>query len=336
MKDNFRPNALVTGATGMIGPDLIKKLVDRGCAVRALYRNQCEPDILPDTVESIHGDITDAKTLKDAVKNIDVIFHLAAKLHINEPSNDLYEEYKRINIEGTRQLVKAAGSAGVARMVFFSTINVYGCSDPATILDENSELKPVSWYARTKLEAEKIVLSGIPSVVLRLAAVYGPRMKGNYPRLLNALKSRRFIMVGNGKNRRSLVHVQDVCQAALLAAYHPAAVKRVYNVTDGEIHTLQEIVEVMCKALGRSCPNINLPANFVRRGIGWFEDVLGLFNRKLPIGRSTIDKLIEDVAVSGDRIEEELGYRPKFDLETGWNQCVRWLADESNVRRGLS
>jgi UDP-glucose 4-epimerase len=336
MKDNFRPNVLVTGATGMIGPELTKQLVDRGCCVRALYRSRLEPHILPDTVESIRCDITDDKALTDAVKDIDVIFHLAAKLHINEPSIDLYEEYNRVNVEGTRRLVRAARSAGVTRMVFFSTINVYGHGDPATILDENSELKPVSWYARSKVEAEKIVLSGMPSTVLRLAAVYGPRMKGNYPRLLNALKRRRFIMVGNGKNRRSLVHVQDVCRAALLAAYHPAAVKRVYNVTDGEIHTLQEIVEVMCKALGRSCPNISLPANWVRRGIGWFEDIFGLFNRKLPVGRSTIDKLIEDVAVSGDRIKEELGFRPKFNLETGWNQCVRWLPDESSVRPGLS
>jgi len=335
MKDNFRPNVLVTGATGVIGPELIRNLVDRGFSVRALYRNRLEPRILPDTVASIRCDITDDNALTDAVKDIDVIYHLAAKLHINEPSNDLYEEYHRINIEGTRKLVRAARSAGVARLVFFSSINVYGGSDPATILNEDSELRPVSWYARTKVEAEKIVLAGIPSVVLRLAAVYGPRMKGNYPRLLNALRRRRFIMVGNGKNRRSLVHVQDVCRAALLAAYHPAALERIYNVTDGEIHSLQEIVEVMRNALGKSGPNISLPANYVRRGVGWFEDVFGLFNRKLPIGRSTIDKLTEDVAVSGDRIKAELGFRPKFDLETGWNQCVQWLPDESNVRRVL-
>jgi len=335
MKSKSRLNALVTGATGMIGPDLVQTLVENGYAVRALYRNEPKSNILPKTVESIQCDISDGQSLNAAVKNINVIFHLAAKLHINEHSEVLFEEYNRINIEGTRQLVMAARSAGVDRMVFFSTINVYGCSDPGTILDENSALRPVSLYAQTKVEAEKIVLSGIPSVVLRLAAVYGPRMKGNYPRLLNALKCRRFIMIGNGKNRRSLVHVQDVCQAALLAAYHPAALERVYNVTNGEIHTLQEIVEAMCKALGKSFPIFSLPANFVRRVFGWFEDILRLFNRKPPIGRFTIDKLIEDVAVSGDRIKEELGFRPKFDLETGWNQCVRRMPDESNVRCDL-
>ena len=336
MESKFRLNALVTGATGMIGPDLVKKLVDRGCSVRALYRNRLEPEILPDTVESIRCDITDAKALKDAVKNIDVIFHLAAKLHINDPSPDLQADYERINIEGTRQLVQAAQSEGINRFVFFSTINVYGPSPAGIIHDECSPANPLSLYAKSKAKAEEIVLAEVPAVVLRLAAVYGPRMKGNYPRLLKALKNMRFIMVGNGKNRRSLVHVQDVCQAALLAAYHPAALEQVYNVTDGEIHTLQEIVEVMCKALGRSCPNFSLPANFVRRSIGWFEDILGLFNRKLPIARSTIDKLIEDVAVSGDRIKEELGFRPKYNLEKGWNQCVRWLPDESSVRRDLS
>ena len=114
-----RPIALVGGATGMIGPDLVKKLVDRGCSVRVLHRNRLEPGIFPDAVESIRGDITDGNALKEAVKKIDVIFHLAAKLHVNEPADDLHALYKRVNIEGTRQLVGAARAAGVTHMVFF-------------------------------------------------------------------------------------------------------------------------------------------------------------------------------------------------------------------------
>jgi UDP-glucose 4-epimerase len=274
-------------------------------------------------VETIRGDITDDETLKDAVKDIHIVFHLAAKLHGINPSSSLYADYRRVNVKGTRQLVAAAKSAGVSRMIYFSTINVYGHSDLKKINNENSPVKPTSIYAKTKAEAEKIVLSEMPSVVLRLAAVYGSRMKGNYQRLLAALKNRYFIMVGVGQNRRTLVYIQDVCQAAILAAGHIAALGQVYNVTDGEIHTFQEVVTVMCSALGRDYPKFRISEYPVRRILGFIEDAFTLFGQKAPIGRFTVDKLIEDLAVSGDRITKELGYQPQFDLEAGWKNCIQ-------------
>ena len=164
---------------------------------------------------------------------MNVVFHLAAKLHINDPSPQLAAEYRRVNVEGTAQLAEAARLAGVRRLVIFSTINVYGCSPPGALLDEQSPLCGDSCYAASKIEAEKIALTTLPAVVLRLAAVYGPSMKGNYPRLLRALQQRRFAFVGKGDNRRTLVHLEDVCAASLLAAEHPRAVGQIYNVTDG-------------------------------------------------------------------------------------------------------
>jgi nucleoside-diphosphate-sugar epimerase len=87
--------------------------------------------------------------------------------------------------------------------------------------------------------------------VLRLRAVYSSRIKGNYERLTHALARNRFIPIGNGLNRRTLVYDKDVSGAAVLAVSHPAAVGRVFNVTDGEFHTLNEIIEFICSALGR-------------------------------------------------------------------------------------
>ena len=325
MNLNHRQRALVTGATGVIGPDLVKHLTENGYSVRALSRSLADPMIFPDEVETIRGDITDRDTLREAVKNVDVIFHLAAKLHINEPSNDLYEEYKRINIEGTHQLVTAAKAAGVGRLIFFSTINVYGPGDFKKIFDENSPLSPASAYAETKAQAEKVVLSEMPSVVLRLAAVYSPRMKGNYRRLLAALGKRYFLMVGDGQNRRTLVHVKDVCRAAILAAEQRSALGQTYNVTDGEIHTFQKILRVMCSTLGRDYPKIRISENVVRRIIGFVEDAFEFCGQRAPVGRFTVDKLLEDLAVSGDRLINDLEYRPEIDLETGWKNCIQNL-----------
>jgi len=100
----------------------------------------------------------------------------------------------------------------------------------------------------------------------------------------------------------------------------------VYNVTDGEIHTFQEIVTAMCSALGRDYPKFRISEYPARRILGFIEDAFALFGQKAPIGRFTVDKLIEDLAVSGDRITKELGYQPQFDLEAGWNNCAQRIS----------
>lgn len=318
--------ALVTGASGAIGQTLIKHLSERGYHVRALVRNASSLKTAPDSIEIVEGDITDSKTIRRAVEGADKIFHLAAKLHINNPSQSLFSEYKRVNVEGTRQLAEAAQSAGAGRLIFFSTINVYGPSGPGRVFDEDSPLRPDSYYAVTKIEGEQVVMNCGPAVVLRLAAVYGPEMKGNYPRLLNALKRGRLAFIGDGSNRRTLVHVEDVCHAAILAAEHSAAVGQTYNVTDGQVHTLFEIIEAMSKAASKPVPRIHLPKGPVRLMAGFIEDGLRLIGKKSPVGRATVDKFIEDIAVSGEKIQQQLGFHPHYDLRAGWQETIERMS----------
>ncbi|MEO6393826.1 MAG: NAD-dependent epimerase/dehydratase family protein, partial [Pyrinomonadaceae bacterium] len=103
-----QPVCLVTGATGVIGPNLIRALLARDYRVSALVRREIRPDELPAEVEIVTGDLTDARALATAAKDVDVIFHLAAKLHINDPDPVLADEYHRVNVEGTRLLLEAA------------------------------------------------------------------------------------------------------------------------------------------------------------------------------------------------------------------------------------
>jgi UDP-glucose 4-epimerase len=129
---------------------------------------------------------------------------------------------------------------------------------------------PDTFYARTKLSAEQIVLNvrgadGQPlGTVLRLGAVYGSRVKGNYERLTRALARHRFIPTGDGLNRRTLVYDKDVGRAAALTVSHPAAAGRVFNVTDGTFPTLNEIIKSICSALGRKPPRLSLPVGATR------------------------------------------------------------------------
>jgi len=200
---------------------------------------------------------------------------------------------------------------------------VYGSNETEGFFDEEAILHPDSPYAESKARAEQRILDAAPAVVLRLAAVYGPNMKGNYPRLVNALRRKRFVLVGNGKNRRTLVHVHDVCRAAILAAENPSAVGRIYNVTDSQVHTVREVIAAICQALDIRGPRLEVPVHVARRAFGLLEDLSDLLGVQCAIGRSTIDKLTEDLAVSGDKIQDELGFSPRYDLISGWSHTLR-------------
>jgi len=327
------PIAVITGATGALGPTLVERLLTCGYRVRVLVRHSSLPGHLADTVELRQGSVTERQILDQLVAGADVVFHLAAKLHINNPAPELQAEYQAINVDGTRYLAEAAQAAGVRRLVFFSTISVYGPTEPGQVWDESSPPQPRTFYAQTKRDAEAVVLgtrqanSDVPlAVVLRLAAVYGPRVKGNYARLVSALRRRLFVPLGSGHNRRTLVYDQDVVTAALLAAKHPEAAGRVYNVTDGQIHTFTNIIAAICQALACSPPRYHLPVAPFRLLAAALEDGLRLLGRQSPIGRGTIQKMLEDVAVSGEKIQRELHFRPAFDLNTGWQQSTLEVA----------
>jgi len=315
-------SVLVTGATGSIGLQLVADLIVRGFRTRALIRHLSRAEALPRAVEVVEGGLEDVDAVRRATTDVDVVFHLAAKLHVGNPDESERGAYRRVNVDGTRNLVAAAQRAGVARFVFFSTIAVYGPSRRGQTLDETSPQAPDSWYAETKAEAEQVVLSTFPAVVLRLAAVYGPEMKGNYPRLVRALARGIFMPIGDGTNCRTVVHENDVIAAALLAAEHPEARGRIFNVTDGSVHTLRAIIAAVCTAQGRHPPRAYLPVSLARAAAGIVEDSCRLIGRRSPVGRVTIEKLVENVAVSGDLIQRELGFLPRVSLSNGWNETI--------------
>ena len=325
-----QPLALVTGATGAVGPRIVSVLVEAGYAVRTLSLDAPPTDAWPIGVDVCLGDVTDSATVQCAIQGVDGVVHLAALLHIVNPPPELRKKYERINVGGTATVVDAAIKAGVKRVVLASTIAVYGPS-VGQVLDEESVASPDTFYGHTKLAAEKIVLTarradGQPlGTVLRFGAVYGARNKGNYQRLVHALSRGWFIPIGDGRNRRPLVYQKDAARALVLAMQHPAAAGKIYNVTDGQFHTVTEINAAICAMLGRKPPRFSIPIVPVRLAAGVLEDVAGLIGLRSPIVRATIDKYIEDVAVDSQRIQVELGFMPQYDLRTGWQETIQEL-----------
>lgn len=319
---------LVTGASGALGPVVVQLLQELGYRVRALGLARPEGTPFAADVEWFSGDICDGRLLDAAMKGATHAVHMAALLHINDPAPAMAAEYERVNVGGTQAVVDAAVRHGVQRLVFLSTISVYGY-DRGEVLNEGSEPRPTTLYAQTKLAAERIVSSahradGVAlATVLRLAAVYGSRVKGNYSRLVTALAAGRFVPVGRGDNRRALVQEKDVAAAiglALEAA--PAAAGEIYNVTDGQVHTLREIIDAICAALDRPSPSFSLPVWPVRVLARTGDGLAKLTGRPLPVSSTMLEKYLEDVVVDGGRIERELGFCAGYDLQNGWQDAV--------------
>lgn len=317
---------LVTGATGALGPAVVAALTAAGAEVHALVRRNV---VVPGATATHPGELTDGASLAAAVEGMYGVVHLAALLHITDPPAELEVQYRRVNDDGTARLVDASLRAGVARFVYASTIAVYGPTSPgAAPWNEAATCHPDSAYARTKLAGEAHVRAarggdGRPvGVVLRLGAVYGADVKGNYRRLLDALSRGRYVHVGPGRNRRSLVHEADVAAAITLALSHTAAAGQTFNVTDGQLHEMREIVAAMCAAVGKRVPRVRIPVPIARTMVGTMELVARTAHRRAPMTAATLDKLLEDVAVSGDRIAMALGFTPQFDLESGWREVV--------------
>jgi nucleoside-diphosphate-sugar epimerase len=324
------PTVLITGATGAVGPSVVAAFHEAGYRIRTLSRRIPETGMFPVDVESKVIDVTDPSAVQDALEGVDTVIHMAGLLHINNPPDSVRKEYERINVGGTRTLVESTAKADVKRVVFFSTISVYGSSD-GQILDENSDVKPGSLYAETKLAAESAVLNakrkdglGI-GTVLRLAAVYGPRVKANYLRLTTSLAKGRFLPIGKGLNRRTLIYDKDVANAAVLTAQHPDVAGRIYNVSDGKFHSLNEIVATICAALGRRPRKLSVPVSLAQFLSTAVENGFSLLGCRSPVTRDMIDKYLEDVAVDASLIQKELGFVPQYDLLNGWTETIRQM-----------
>jgi nucleoside-diphosphate-sugar epimerase len=288
--------------------------------VRTLSRHLPAAGLFRVPVTPFVGDVCEAAQVRRAAAGVNVIVHLAALLHIVNPPASARPEYERVNLGGTTAVLEAAKAEGVSRVVFLSTIAVYG-NQRRGLLNEDSPTHPDTFYAETKLAAEQVALSfrGLDdrplATVLRAAAVYGPRVKGNYLRLVDALARRRFVPIGAGDNLRTLVFEDDLAAATALAATHADAAGRIYNVTDGQPHQVREIITAICAALGRRPPRWHAPIAPVRAALR----AASIVDRRLP---SMLDKYLEEVAVDGTRIQRELGFRPQTGLLDGWKATV--------------
>jgi len=314
---------LVTGASGFIGRELCQELREQSVQVRGGMRQVAEGP----WDEVVLFDLTTKRLPEDALAGVDTIFHLAGKSHALSETRQDEEEYFRINTEGTGILLEAAKVAGVRRFVFISSVKAMG-EGSDVCQDESVQCRPETPYGKSKLAAERMVLEGgyVPEpVVLRLSMVYGSSRKGNLPRMIEAVAKGHFPPFLEVGNQRSIVHVEDVVQAALLAAEKPVAGGQTYIVTDGQACSTRQMYERICEALDKPVPAWTIPIGLLKV-LAKVGDGIGLMRgRRFLFDSDALDKLIGAACYSSEKIERELEFRPKRDFHSALPEIVAHL-----------
>jgi UDP-glucose 4-epimerase len=255
----------ITGGAGFIGSHLVEALLTHGAQVTVLDDfSSGSPENLPvgsSGLQIVEGSILDPEQLSAACKNASVVFHHAALVSVPE-SFERPEEYQRVNVEGTRQVLEHSRAAGVSRVVYAGSCSAYG-NLPGLPKSEHDPVEPTSPYAQTKFDGELLVEqhaaeATLDTVRLRYFNIFGPRQAHDspyaavVPKFVEALQSGGTPLIfGDGGQTRDFVHVRDVVQANLLAASCPERIGgQVINVGSGHRISILEVLEIVAASMG--------------------------------------------------------------------------------------
>jgi len=319
----------VTGGTGCLGRPLVERLIADGAYLKLLTLPNDPSLHYPDNkVEIITGDLNSPDALNSLCLDCDVVFHLAGMVH-SVPGTKEEEESFQVNVEGTRNLLEAAKKNRVKRVVFYSTVGVYG-KDADFHGDELSPCKPGSVYAKSKYQAEQLVLNnsndgGPEGVVLRFPVVYGSLDRGNVAKLIKAVQSKLFFYFGDGNCLRSMISSRNAAEAAIRAAIEPKAANELFCVTDGRDYTMNEFVDCICHALGMHWRPFHVPVLLADLA-GRFGDVLRKWAHvPFPVDSDRVRKLSRPLTFSCEKAKKVLCYEPVETLKEGIRREIDWM-----------
>jgi nucleoside-diphosphate-sugar epimerase len=309
---------LVTGANGFVGAAVCARLLEAGCEVRAAVRSTRAVGDLPRGVEPhIVQGISTAAHWAEAVAGVDAVVHLIARTHVmRETARDALAEYRAVNVTGTEALLDACVRAGVSRFVYLSSVKAVG-EGGESAYSEQTRCAPEDEYGISKLEAEQRVVArctsaGIDHVILRPPLVYGPRVRGNFLRLLRAVERGYWLPLGMVENRRSMVYVGNLASAVLAVLRQPAGFSGTFHVADPEALSTAELVRRLATMMRRPARILPIPPALLRAG--------GRLLRR----EAEVDRLVGSLELRADAIRQSAGWVPPYTADEGLQATVQW------------
>jgi len=322
---------LVTGSTGFIGARVLMRLVEEGERVKVFLRQESKPGALPDGVEVVRGSFSDMESLRQAVRDVDRIVHLAGVTKALDEKG-----YDRGNVMPVRNLLEAARKHNpeLKRFLFVSSLTVAGpASEGIQGVKESDPPRPVSAYGRSKLRAETLCMESsdlIPVTIVRPPAVYGPGDR-DVLQVFQMLAKGVLVSAGSAtKQRFSMIYVDDLVKGIMAAARSEKAVGRVYYITSSCSWSWDEVIAAAQPALGfTKLFRISLPAPlvfFVGTVIGAIGSLQG---KSALINRDKVNELLQDYWVcSPEQAQRDLGFTAETTLAEGVQKTIFWYQRE--------
>jgi nucleoside-diphosphate-sugar epimerase len=320
--------AFVTGGTGFIGKRLVHKLVERGYDVYALARSeQGVAEMEAAGAQPVVGDITEVESMRPAMTGSDVVFHVAAWYKLGAPD---WPQAEQINVQGTRNVLGLAYELGVPRIVYTSTVAVFG--DTHGVLADESFYKPgepfLTEYDRTKWKAHyevavPLIKQGAPVIIVQPGIVYGPGDHSLVGELMLRLYKGQLPIFPAPEEMLTFAHVDDIADGHILAA-EKGKPGESYIIT-GPAMKLGEMAKLWAGILGRPAPWFGIPPQLIKP----FAPLFGVINRIIPLPElfSQEAAMTIDATYLGraDKAMAELGWRPR-PLIDGMRETFDWIA----------
>jgi UDP-glucose 4-epimerase len=322
---------LVTGATGFIGLALCNRLVNEHFDVRVLLRNPVKEKRLPAALQAelVLGNLLDSGSLQAACADVDIVLHLAGTAHVSSHAEQSVDN--DANFTGSANLIEAAIKQGVKHLVFLS-------SSLAAAAEINSG--DITAYGRAKRAVEIKLLeaarqSQLTSTILRPVNVYGIGMKGNIAAMISLIHRGLMPRLPALHSRISLLGVEDLASAILLAANtdRSSQTSQIYTVTDGRVYPVTAIEEAIYQALGKRLPRWKTPAVILYAGAVLAGIMAKILGRRSSISGRTYRNLTTDNLFSNDEICAELGFKPSSNLYGMLPQIVEEIVENRAENR---
>ena len=324
-------NVLVTGVTGFTGGHLARYLVGRGVRVRGLVRpaSQAQAGSLQaDDVEPVLGDLTDRASLRNACRDIEVVYHIAASYRTAGQAD---EAYRSVNLTGTENLLQEARTAGVRRFVHCSTGGVHGHIEhpPA---NEDAPLAPGDIYQVTKLEAEELARrtgdgGDLEVVIVRPIGIYGPG-DTRFLKMFRGIARGRFPIPGSGDVFYHLTFIDDLVEGFRLCGETAGAAGRTYILAGARYTTLNELVALIAKEFDVGPPRWHFPVWPVWLLGAVCELVCVPLRVEPPLYRRRVEFFTKSRAFDTTRARTEIGWDPKVDLRAGIARTAAYYREQ--------